>query len=113
MLDIIKVRVKNNMKNVNQTSGWWDSIRELFSPLFICLILILTSAFSVGVVIGAASTQFVTYSVAGAGAIALVSIVLLRLYELAVMLILTVHIYVDWFLGLHLVGILLALLLLL
>jgi O-antigen ligase len=97
------------MKNVIQVPRWWETIREQFSPLLICLILSLLAALFLGVAIGVFSQ---IYSLAAAGALAMVIIVLLRLDELAVVLILAVHLYVDWFLGLHLVGILMALVLL-
>src|SRR5437588_3062342 len=111
MLDIMEKKSTNSMKDVTQTPRWWESLREQFSPLFICLILVLSAALSLGVAIGAYD-QILVYSVAAAGAIVMVIVVLLRLDELAVTLILAVHLYVDWFLGLHLVGILMALVLL-
>ena len=47
-----------------------------------------------------------------AGALLMVIIVLLRWYELAVTLIIAVHIFVDWYLDFHLVALLMALVLL-
>ncbi len=96
------------MKNIIQAPRWRETIREQFSPLLICLILALSATLFLGVAIGA-SSQVQLYSVAAAGAIVLGIVVLLRLDELAVTLILAVHLYIDWFLGLHLVGILMAL----
>src|SRR6266700_190533 len=96
------------MKNIIQAPRWRETIREQFSPLLICLILALSATLFLGVAIGA-SSQVQVYSIAAAGAIVLGIVVLLRLDELAVTLILAVHLYIDWFLGLHLVGILMAL----
>ncbi|HEV7236111.1 MAG TPA: O-antigen ligase family protein, partial [Ktedonobacteraceae bacterium] len=90
---------------------WWENIRAQISPLLICLLLLLPAALFLGVVIGT-SSHVQEYSVVVAGALAMVLIVLLRLDELAVVLILAVHLYVDWFLGLHLIGIIMALMLL-
>ncbi len=99
------------MKNVIQVSRWCESIKERVSPLLICLILLLPGMLFLGMVIGT-SSRAQEYSVAVVGALAMVIIVLLRLDELTVAIILAVHIYVDWFLGLHLIGILMALMLL-
>jgi O-antigen ligase len=99
------------MKNITQMPGWWERMREQFSPLFICLILAFSAALSLEVIIGAFS-QSQVYIIAAAGALVMVITVLFRLDELTVTLILAVHLYADWFLGLHLVGILMALVLL-
>lgn len=99
------------MKNVIQVPQWWETIRERVSPLLICLILLLPGALFLGVAIGT-SSRVQIYSVVAVGALAMVIIVLLRLDELTVVLILAVHLYVDWFLGLHLIGIIMALMLL-
>ncbi|MGI9057754.1 MAG: O-antigen ligase family protein [Ktedonobacteraceae bacterium] len=99
------------MKNVIQVPRWWETIRERVSPLLICLFLLLPAALFLGVAIGT-SSHVQVYSVIAAGALAMALIVLLRLDELVVVLILAVHLYVDWFLGLHLIGIIMALLLL-
>ena len=99
------------MKNVIHVPGWWETIRERVSLLLICLLLLLPGMLFLGVVIGT-SSRVQEYSVAIVGALAMVLIVLLRLDELTVAIILAVHLYVDWFLGLHLIGILMALMLL-
>ena len=97
------------MKNVAQMPRWWGTIREQFSPLLICLILALPAMLLLGAAIGAFSP---VYGVAAAGALVMVIIVLLRLNALTVTLIIAAHLYIDWYLGLHLVAILMALVLL-
>jgi O-antigen ligase len=97
------------MKNMAQIPRWWETIREQVYPLLICLILALTAAFLLGVPIVATNP---VYGLAAAGAMVMVISVLLRWDELTVTIIIAVHLYVDWFLGLHLIGILMALMLL-
>ncbi len=97
------------MKNVAQMPRWWETIREQFSPLLICLILALPAALLLGAAIGRSN---LVYGLAVAGALIMVIVVLFRWDELTVALIIAVHFWIDWYLALHLVGILMALVLL-
>src|SRR5437868_9911654 len=72
-------------------------------------ILVLPTALFVGVVISAFNP---IYGVAAAGALIMVIILQLRWDELLVMLIIAVHIVVDWYLALRLVSVVMALVLL-
>ncbi len=85
-------------------------LRELLSPSLIFLLLISLAALLIGAIIGRFS---LSYSAAVAGAITMVIIVLLRLDELTAMLIVAIHIWLDSYLGLHLVAMGMALVLLL
>ncbi len=97
------------MKNVAQRPWWRDIIKERFSPSFILLLLALPAALCVGVAI---SRFNVVYGLAAVGALLVVIIVQLRWYELMVILIVAVHILIDWYLALRLVSLLMALMLL-
>jgi O-antigen ligase len=97
------------MKNVTKLLQWWEIIREQFSPLLIFLILALLAALFLGVIIGAFN---LVYGLAVVGALILVIIVQLRWDELTVMLIIAVHVLIDWYLALRLVSLLMALVLL-
>src|SRR5438067_4443852 len=97
------------MKNVAHMPQWWEITREQFSPLLICLILALPAALFLGVATGASN---LVYGLAVAGTLVMAIVVLLRWDELTVTLIIAVHLWIDWYLALHLVGILMALVLL-
>jgi O-antigen ligase len=97
------------MKSGAQTPRWWETIIEQFSPLLICLILALPAALFLGVVIGAFN---LVYGLVIVGALIMVIILQLRWDELMVVLIIAVHILVDWYLALRLVSVLMALILL-
>ena len=100
------------MKNVAHISQWRktiETIRERFSPSLILLIFALPAALLLGATIGKTNP---VYGLAVAGAIMMVVIVLLRWDALTVTLIIAVHLIIDWYLGLHLVAILMALVLL-
>lgn len=96
-------------KNVEQMRRWWEIVRQRFSPLLLLTIPVLPAALFLGAAISKFSP---VYGYAVAGAIVMVNVVLLRMDELTVTLIIAVHLWVDWYLGLHLVGILMALILL-
>lgn len=82
---------------------------DLFHPSSLITLLTLPVALLLGVVIGKYSA---TYAVAVAGCLVMVVIVLLRLDALTVVALTAVHLFADWYLGLHLVAISLALVLL-
>lgn len=97
------------MKNVAQLPRLEDSIRELISPSLTLLALALPAALCVGVAI---SRFNIVYGLAAAGALIVVIILQLRRDELFVMLIIAVHVIVDWYLALRLVSLLMSLVLL-
>ena len=97
------------MKNVARVPRWWEVTRGQFSPLWICLILAVLAILMLGIAIGVFNPL---YSFAVAGALATVIVASLRLDQLAVTLIIATHLWIDWYLSLHLVGILMALVLL-
>jgi O-antigen ligase len=97
------------MKSVARIPQWWKSIGEKFSLLLILLILALPVVLILGVVVGILNP---IYGLALAGTLVMVIIVLLRWDELTVTLIIAIHLWIDWYLALHLVGILMALVLL-
>src|SRR5437870_12529925 len=97
------------MKNVAQIPRWRETIKEQFSASLILWILVLPVALLLGVGIGRFNLM---YSLAIAGALVMVIVVLLRWDELTVALIIAVHLWIDWYLALHLVGTLMALVLL-
>ncbi len=105
----LRKKVTKSMKNTAQMPPWWETIREQFSPLFICLILALLAALFLGMAIGRSNLIF---GLAAVGALVMVIIVLFRWDELTVSLIIAVHLWIDWFLALHLISILMALVLL-
>lgn len=84
------------------------TITVQFSPPLIFSILAIPAGLFLGVVVGIIDP---VYSLAVAGALVMVIILLLRWDELAVTLIIAVHLWIDWYLALHLVGILAAVLL--
>jgi O-antigen ligase len=94
------------MKSVAQLSRWEETKRVPFSPLLFCLILALIAALFLGAVLGASN---LVYSIAVAGALMMLLIMLFRWDELTVMLIIAVHILVDWYLALRLVSVLMGL----
>lgn len=101
------------MRNVAHISQWRktiEAIRGQFSPSLILSILALPVALLLGTVISRFNP---VYGLAIAGALVMVIIVLFRWDELTVTLIVAVHLYIDFYLALHLVGILMALVLLL
>jgi O-antigen ligase len=104
-------KVANAMKILIRRLRWLETIamsRRRFSRLLIYSILIISAALSLGMIVGILKP---VYGFAIAGALVLVIVVLLRWDDLAVTLIVAVHLWIDWYLALHLVGILAALLL--
>jgi len=99
------------MNNAVQTPAWRGSIWERFSPLSLGLIVALGGAFLLGITLGS-SDKATTYAIYGVGGVFTLMILLFRFDELAVMFVMALHVYVDWFLGLHLAGVLLAVVLL-
>jgi O-antigen ligase len=99
------------MKSVAQVSRfrWRETFRVTISLLLICLVLAFLAALFMGVAIGLSN---MVYGLAVAGALVMVIVVLFRWDELTVTLILAVHLWIDWYLALHLVGILMMLVLL-
>ena len=97
------------MKNAALLPRWGDTIKERPSPAFMLLLLALLAALCVGVAIGRFN---IVYGLAAAGACVVVIILQLRLDELMVMLIIAVHVIVDWYLALRLVSLLMGLVLL-
>lgn len=81
--------------------------------LFITAIFPLTALLVALLLGGALGTLDSSMSAIVVGAIIMVVVIALRQDELAVTLIVIAHLYVDWYLGLHIVALLLALLLLL
>jgi O-antigen ligase len=108
MIDVMEKGYEHYEKRGTEPR-WWGTIRERFSPLLICLILALLAALFMGVAIGRSNP---VYGIAVAGAIVMVIIVLFRWDELTVTLIIAVHLIIDFYLALHLIGILMALVLL-
>jgi O-antigen ligase len=102
-------RITNIMKNIAWMPQWHEAMRRWLSLPSIFSILALPAVLFLGVIIGRLNPN---YSFALAGAIVMVFSVLFRWDELAVTLIIAVHLYVDWFLGLHLVGVFMVLVLL-
>ncbi|GAC1567040.1 MAG: hypothetical protein NVS3B14_11820 [Ktedonobacteraceae bacterium] len=79
----------------------------MLKPFFLCML----AAFALGV--GAIAGFFGAYAwVAIIGALIMTFILVLRQDELAVTILIAIHLYVDWYLTLHLIGITLILLLL-
>jgi O-antigen ligase len=97
------------MKSMAQIPWWWKTIRERFSPSLIFSILVLLAALSLGVAISLFNP---VYGFAVAGALVMVIIMLLRWDELTVVLVIAVHILLDWYLGLRLISVLMGLVLL-
>jgi O-antigen ligase len=100
------------MKNVVQIPRWWETIvakRKICSLPLILALLALSAMLFLGVAIGEFNP---VYGLVVAGALVMMIIVLLRWDELAVVLIIAVHLWIDWYLGQHIVGILMALVLL-
>jgi len=97
------------MKNVVQMNHRWETTRDLPSFSLIFSLSAFLGTLLLGVAMGAFN---LVYGVAAAGCLIFALIVLLRLDELTVTLIIAVHLYVDFYLGLHLVGIMMALVLL-
>ncbi len=97
------------MKNVAQIHVWRETLREQFSPLLIFSILALPAALFLGVVIGRFNLN---YGLAAAGVLIIGIIVQFRWDELMVVLIIAVHILVDWYLAFRLVSVLMGLALL-
>lgn len=98
------------VENVVHKPQWRETLRERIpSSSLIFSILALLASLSIGVIVGRFSP---TYGAAAAGAIVITIIVLLRLDELTATLLVAIHIWVDTYLGLHLVALLLALALL-
>jgi O-antigen ligase len=97
--------MKNSITNIwtKETILQNISLRLLFSFLAAPIALVL------GFAIGAYNPL---YGAAVAGGMAMIIIVLLRQDELAITLIIAVHLLVDWYLGLHLVALVMALALL-
>ncbi len=97
--------MKNSIANIwaKETILQHISLRLLFSVLAIPVALVL------GIAIGEYNPL---YGAAAAGGMAMIIIVLLRQDELAITLIIAVHLLVDWYLGLHLIGLVMALALL-
>ncbi len=98
------------MKNVTMIPRWWETIREHLAPSLIFLILAFSAALFLGTSIGAFN---IVYGLAVVGVLIIAIILQLRWDELMVMLIITVHILVDWYLALRLVSLLIELALLL
>ncbi len=86
-----------------------QALNKVSLPVLLC-VLAVPAALVLGIAIGRYNPA---YGAAAAGCLALAIMALFRLDELAIAAILAVHLYVDWYLGLHLVAILLALILLL
>jgi len=86
-------------------AGW----RTTISPSSLIVLLTLPVALLLGIVIGRYSA---TYAVAVAGCLVMVVIVLLRFDALTMAALIALHLFADWYLGLHLVAISLALVLL-
>lgn len=108
-MDMIENQIISNIKNetqlVRRGDTINDSLKEWFSPAFMLLILALLAALCVGVVF----VRFdVMYGIAAAGACVIVIALQLRLDELMVMLIIAVHVIVDWYLALRLVSLLMS-----
>ncbi len=97
------------VENVVQMPQRREMRRERISPSLLISTLTLLASLCVGVAVGRFSP---TYGAAAAGALAITIIVLLRLDELTAVLIFAIHIWVDTYLGLHVVAMLLALALL-
>src|SRR2546423_1270952 len=99
----------NIVKNEAQVPRWWETIGGQSLPTFIILVLAFPVVALLGVAIGALDP---VYGAAAAGCMVMVLIILLRWDALAVAAIIAVHLYIDWYLGLHLVALLMALILL-
>jgi O-antigen ligase len=97
------------MKNVAQMPQRWKTMIDRSSLSWLFSILVLLVALLLGVAIG---TFNPVYGVTATGCLAFAIIVLLRLDELTVTLLIAIHLYIDFYLGLHLVGILMAIMLL-
>jgi O-antigen ligase len=100
------------MKSSIHESGIKESLfntlqKISFAPLFLALIIL--TALVLGVAIGKFNPL---YGAAAAGGMAMIIIVLLRQDEIAITMIIAVHLLVDWYLGLHLVALVMALALL-
>jgi O-antigen ligase len=92
---------------------WWTKIREIVRGQCSALLILSILALPTALFLGAAISAFnLVYGLTVAGALLMVLIVLLRMDELTVTLIIAVHLWVDWYIGLHLVGIIMALVLL-
>jgi len=96
------------VENVVQMPQRRESIRERISPSLLVSILTVVGSLCIGVIVGRYN---LTYGAAVAGAIVITIIILLRLDELTAVLLIAIHIWVDTYLGLHLVALLLALVL--
>jgi hypothetical protein len=97
------------MKSVAQIPQLRVTIEKKFSLSLILPILAFLVAFFLGVAIGIFNPE---YGIAVSGVLMMTLIVLLRWDELAVTLIIVVHIFIDWYLDFHLVSALMALILL-
>lgn len=97
------------MKNSIQLPQWQGSLGGQLPQSLIILILALPASLALGLVIGHYSPP---YGVAAASALLMIIIVLLRLDALTVTFIIAAHLFVDWYMGLHIVAILMALALL-
>ena len=97
------------MKNAVQRSTWWETIGETITSLPLFAMLALPVSLFLGVAIAVFN---LTYGIAIAGALIFALSVLLRWDAFAVALVIAVHLFVDWYLALHLVGILMAVFLL-
>ena len=85
------------MKNVSQVPRIWKTRGELISPLLVFLMLVLLGTLCLGVGIGVSSP---IYAVAITSILALAFILISRLDELALTLIVAIHILVDGYLDL-------------
>jgi O-antigen ligase len=97
------------MKNISKTPRRWDSIREQFSFPLAFVIFALLVALLLGTAIGVFN---IVYGLAVVGVLIIAIILLLRWDELMVVLIIAVHIVVDWYLALRLVSLPMGLVLL-
>jgi O-antigen ligase len=93
---ILELEIKESVFNTLQKIS--------FAPIF--FVLTIPAALVLGGAIGAFNPL---YGAAAAGCLALTIIVLLRQDELTIAAIIAAHLYVDWYLGLHLVALALAL----
>lgn len=97
------------MKNALDVRYAWETLRGEISPASILLILVLVVAFPLGVMLSLFNP---VYSIVAAGILFIGIVILLRWDVFMVVLIVAVHIIVDWYLAFRLVSVLMGLVLL-
>lgn len=97
------------LRTIGGDGGRWGSIKDIFSLPSPFSQIIVVGALLLGGMLGYINP---VYSAAFAGGLFMLVITILRQDELAVTAIIAVHVYVDWYLGLHIVAPLMSLLLL-